>query len=53
MYNFPIAEKEIKNLTDNDLINIKLSFSHEYYYEIKKRRDLILRNKKINKILNK
>jgi len=53
MYNFPPSGKEIEKLTNDDLRNIELSFGHEFYWEIKKHRDLILRNKKLNKILNR
>jgi len=44
--------KEIQDYTDEEMIEIELVLGHEFYAQLQKSRNILFRNKKINKILN-
>ena len=44
--------KEFQEYTDEELVEIELVLGHEFYAYVQKKRNILLRKKKIDNILN-
>ena len=44
--------KEFHKYTDDEMIELELTFGHDFYIAVKTERDFRLRKKKIDRILN-